>query len=211
MLEIPKYVNRWEILSGPIVMGKSREKKVRAKCSCGTERYLRVTKIKYGDISISCGCFRKERTKEIKTTHGEATRGSRSKEYSVWAGMISRCYYEKSASYPRYGLVGISVCDEWRESFEKFLEDMGRCPPGMQLDRVNNSSGYSKENCRWVTARENALNRKSTVWITLDGETEPLKYWLEKFSVQDGTYRQRKKKGWDIEKIFKTPINRKVL
>jgi hypothetical protein len=80
--------------------------------------------------------------------------------YRTWVGMLQRCTNPRHISYPRYGGRGISVCDEWR-SFERFLADMGEKPsPAHSIDRINNFVGYSKNNCRWATSKEQAQNKR---------------------------------------------------
>lgn|SRR5574341_769635 len=78
--------------------------------------------------------------------------------YSIWYGMIARCYNPRASRYKSYGGRGITVCKRWRSSFEAFVSDMGPRPPGMSIDRKNNNGNYTPQNCRWATAEQQRAN-----------------------------------------------------
>ena len=127
------------------------------KCECGNEYIGRGTEVKNG-YTKSCGCLQSESSKQRATTHGM----SDSPLYNRWASMKKRCYDKSYHAYHRYGGRGISVCEEWINDFQAFHDDMfDTFFEGSQLDRENNDGNYCKENCRWVTPKENSNNRST--------------------------------------------------
>lgn len=150
------------------------------KCECGKECVKWGARLRIGKVR-SCGCLLKEKPWAIK--HGQGKRGIKtSKAYHAWEGMKSRCYGSKGEDIRLYSSRGITVCDRWINSFTNFLEDMGNPPyegRHCQLDRIDNNKGYSKENCRWTTARQNTNNRNCTVRVN----GEPLSYVSEREGV----------------------------
>jgi predicted XRE-type DNA-binding protein len=117
-------------------------------CECGTEKDVRHDHLVNGKTS-SCGCS--------VVKHGMTN----SKEYRVWDSMVRRCHSKSHHAFKDYGARGIAVCDKWRK-FDGFIEDMGLKPEGMTLERIDNSIGYFKENCKWATMTEQSRNRRTT-------------------------------------------------
>lgn len=81
-------------------------------------------------------------------------------EYISWRGMKARCYSKNGKSYASYGGRGITICDEWRNSFMAFLNDMGKRPEGATLDRIDNDGNYEPNNCRWATQTQQSINTR---------------------------------------------------
>lgn len=101
--------------------------------------------------------------------HGEAVGGVTSREYNTWKAMRARCANPANAKWPRYGGRGIKVCERWESSVANFIADVGRCPPGYTLDRINNDLGYSPENCRWTDPKTQSRNTRRNVWYEYRG------------------------------------------
>lgn len=112
---------------------------------------------------------------------------------------MGRCYSKNSASYQRYGAVGVQVTARWHK-FENFYADMG-LRPGKEysLDRKDNTKGYMKSNCRWATRRQQAQNRTSSVFITHNGSTRVASEWAVIYGLSLTTILRRYKRGIPID------------
>lgn len=112
-----------------------------------------------------------------------------SKIYRTWIAMLSRCRNKNEPNYVNYGGRGITVCERWYE-FENFYEDMGELPfYDAQIDRIDNDKGYCKENCRWVSAKENCRNRRTTKRYKTENENLVQQELIEKIGWTKNQFR----------------------
>ena len=110
--------------------------------------------------------------------------------YITWRRMKQRCLDKNCKSFHRYGGRGIGICDRWM-IFRNFLNDMGKRPKGLSIDRIDNNKGYSKENCRWATVKEQARNRRSNTFVTYNNVSRTLAEWADVADIKYSTLKQR--------------------
>lgn len=93
-----------------------------------------------------------------KVTHGQS---NKTPEYMTWTDMRRRCLNQKAKDYPKYGGRGITICDRWINSYENFLDDMGKRPGAdYSIERIDNDGNYEPSNCKWGTKLEQSRNRR---------------------------------------------------
>ncbi len=131
------------------------------------------------------------------------------KEFGVWRSMIGRCENKNSQQYKWYGGKGVSVCPEWRHSFDTFITDMGGRPSDKHsIDRISSAGNYESSNCRWATVIEQMRNRPEfNVLIEYKGENLCLAEWSERLNIPFARIATRFRAGWSAERIFNEPLN----
>lgn len=126
------------------------------ECDCGTQLTVWLGNLRFG-TTRSCGCLHLE----VVTKHGQSWGSKQTAEYRAWENMISRCTQPSYRDFRHYGGRGISVCQEWRHSFETFFAYMSLRPtPQHSVDRIDNDKNYEPGNVRWATKREQSLNQR---------------------------------------------------
>jgi hypothetical protein len=131
------------------------------------------------------GCADCQRKKAKPLRHGEATQGGRTKEYRTWLGIKTRCTNSNTTYYYNYGGRGIKMSQEWQDSYETFLADMGRAPSSLhQIERKDVNGDYCKKNCCWATAEDQMKNLRKTVRVILPGnKSMTIKEACERYSI----------------------------
>ena len=162
------------------------------RCDCGVEKELPYFSWKR---MKSCGCWKVDRN---ALGHNCSTNGG-TREYHTWVGMRQRCYDTNAKAYKRYGARGIRVCDSWMQAFENFYADMGDCPEGMSLDRIDNNGNYCPDNCHWATASQQSDNRRTSRWIPAFGMTHTIQGWSKLSGIPHATLTTVLNRGDDLE------------
>lgn len=125
---------------------------------------------------------------------------------SVWRSMLKRCYDPDSRTYPTYGGQGIGVCDRWRKSYDNFYEDMAPTyQKGLWIDRIDNTKGYSPQNCRWLTAKESNRNKRNNTFIDTPQGKMTISNAAEIAGVSPPTMKERIRRGRPTETILAGP------
>lgn len=144
------------------------------RCECGNICYYTEGELTRKRPVVSCGCAKIHPI-------GAFTAEERAIN-SVLHGMKCRCLNKNDHGYPNYGGRGITICNEWlppiigAKNFVKWAKESGYAP-GLSIDRIDNNGPYAPWNCRWVTAKEQAENRRSTLMISVDGVSNTAAEW----------------------------------
>lgn len=180
----------------------------RCRCECGVEVLAHSSSLVSHHIQ-SCGCLRRDVSTVRMTTHGATIGKVMTHEYKVWRSLRYRCKNPESPMAPRYVGRGITVCRRW-DTFANFIADMGPCPTGMTIERIDNDGHYEPGNCKWATYAEQSRNRCNTRNVTLNGVTMCLTDWAVKAGIPINTVRSRLREGWPMDQAIGLPVMRGV-
>lgn len=168
---------------------------VLCQCDCHnhTERLVYVKHLQ-SHHSTSCGCIRNQKHKLSHT-----------KIYQQYYGMRKRCEYSKHKEYDCYGGRGISVCQEWKDSFESFYSWAMKngFKDGLTIERIDNDKDYCPENCKFITLANQQKNKQNSIFLTYNNQTYGLKEWSKISGIKYGTLLKRYHKNNDPIYILK--------
>ena len=148
------------------------------KCKCGTIRPVCTDNLR-GGKSVSCGCIMKE--KPCTRKHGLHD----TRLYATWQNMKERCRNPKNNNYHNYGGRGITVCEEWKNSFQSFYDwaMSNGYSDNLTLDRIDVNGNYCPNNCRWSTKKFQANNTRRNIYITYNKKTQTLAFFYLNFFI----------------------------
>lgn len=171
-------------------------------CDCGKIKFVKLGQLKSGHTR-SCGCYHDERCRERQITHGMT--GTRL--YRIWCMMKSRCSNPNMDYYYLYGGKGISVCDEWRNSFDSFSKwSIGHgYNDSLTIDRIDSNKDYCPENCRWVTFKKQANNTSRNHLLEYNGGIYTLAELSEIVNIPYSTLRHRIYDGMSVYSAIEKP------
>lgn len=138
-----------------------------------------------------------------------ATPRSKTREYRIWCSMRARCIYPSASGYKRYGGRGIKVCERWAHSFDAFLEDMGPCPPGYSIDRIDPHGNYEPGNCRWLSMAAQASTRTNNRLVEYQGEVITAAELSRRTGIPHARILYRLSKGWSVDQVLSIPKQRR--
>lgn len=174
------------------------------ECKCGSvihaDPWQIIHKRKKSCSSKDCDFYHKCQS-EASTTHGLT--GNRL--YTIWNGIIGRCYHTNNPNYKHYGQRGITMCSEWKNNVHEFIKwaNENGYNDSLTIDRIDNNGNYEPNNCRWVDYHTQEVNKRHSkasaknatkhIW-TINGETKPAIEWCKIYNISFPTVIYRIKK-----------------
>lgn len=121
---------------------------------------------------------------ERSLKHGHIVDRRKSSTYASWRNAKTRCFNKFHEKFKQYGARGITMCPEWAADFRVFLRDMGECPAGLTLERMDVNKGYEPGNCRWATKRDQTKNKTNSIIAVVGGEKVFVKEYVGELGLK---------------------------
>jgi hypothetical protein len=141
----------------------------------------------------------------LKIEEANKTHGNRyTRLYNTWTQIKQRCTNKNNDRYEEYGGRGIKVCEEWMETFDVFREWSLKngYRDDLSIDRIDVNGNYEPSNCKWSTGLEQARNKRTSRYITIDRETKTVAEWAEISGVPYKTLQRRIYTGCKEENLL---------
>lgn len=175
------------------------------ECECGKQKWVYQSNLRSGG-TVSCGCYKIDRNKNnispLKQIHPRL--------YRIYQCMKSRCNNANFTEYENYGGRGITVCSEWnqRHGFGSFVEWAlsSGYKDSLTLDRIDVNKGYSPDNCKWSSTKEQSRNKRNSKKYTYNNMTMVLTDWEDYFGYKRTYLYSRIARGMSFEESIKPPI-----
>jgi len=172
------------------------------KCCCGKETKVASSNLVRNFIT-SCGCKRSKTISEKNKTHGK----SRSRIYLLWSRIKVRCDKVTCSQYKNYGGRGITYDRSW-EKFEPFYQWAinNGYQDNLTIERINVDGNYCPENCKWITFKEQARNKRNTYRVKYKNKEYCVSELAEIVGIKVDTLKKRLNKGISVEDAIKTTV-----
>ena len=120
--------------------------------------------------------------------------------WNSWKSMLERVLKKHHKNHDYYKQ--FDICQEWKDSFVSFYDDMGDRRDGKTLDRIDNNLGDNTDNCRWATPKEQANNRGDNVFLEFKGKSMTISQWSDDIGVSTTTISKRIGARMPIERVL---------
>lgn len=179
------------------------------KCECGNKKKISANALRMGNTR-SCGCLEKENRGLFGTRSKRTHRMKGTRLYRIWQGTKNRALNRNDEHWPDYGGRGITICDEWKTSFEAFRDwsIANGYRDDLTIDRINVNGEYCPENCRWVTPADQQRNKRNNRYYEYKGESKLLQGWADEFGVTRSMLWSKIRRGKEPKEVFDFYANR---
>jgi hypothetical protein len=204
-----KKIGRWLVLKR--VNNHKGRVAFLCRCECGTEREV-LSQFLLNGQSKSCGCLNREkaseRMKERNQTHGL----SKTRLYTIWKNIHSRCLNKNNPVYKHYGGRGITLCDEWRDYKNFYQWSMSNgYKDDLTIDRIDVNGNYEPNNCRWADDYTQHNNTRKNVYVVYKGQRKTASQWSRELKISKCRLYRQLKNGKTLEEIINTPVRNHYL